>query len=56
MEKLFAALIPVVCVLALGPLCCQAVGKAGNRKASRQALDTGTGSGEREASFVSDGL
>jgi hypothetical protein len=31
MEKLFAALIPVVCVMALGPLCCQV---AGSRKAS----------------------
>lgn len=51
MEKLFAALIPVVCVMALGPLCCQAVGKVGNRKSPRQALDTGNGSTERESSL-----
>ncbi len=40
MEKLFAALIPVVCVMALGPLCCQTAGKLANRQAAR-ALDSG---------------
>jgi hypothetical protein len=49
MEKLFAALIPVVCVMALGPFCCQAAGKVANRKASRQVLDTGNGSADRES-------
>lgn len=49
MEKLFAALIPVVCVMALGPLCCQAAGKAVSRKASRQVLDTGSGPTDRES-------
>jgi hypothetical protein len=49
MEKLFAALIPVVCVMALGPLCCRAAGKAVNRKASRQVLDAGSGSSDRES-------
>ena len=48
MEKLFAALIPVVCVMALGPLWCQVAGKAVNRKASSQVLDTGNGSSDRE--------
>jgi hypothetical protein len=51
MEKLFAALIPVVCVMALGPLCCQAAGKAASRKASRQVLDTGNGATERDSSL-----
>ena len=47
MEKLFAALIPVVCVMALGPLCCGAAGKARRRKTSPQMLDTGrAGAGE----------
>ncbi len=32
MEKLFAALIPVLCVMGLGPLCCQATGRIGGRK------------------------
>jgi hypothetical protein len=49
MEKLFAALIPVVCVMALGPLWCQATGKVVNRKASRQVLQTGNGASDRES-------
>jgi hypothetical protein len=49
MEKLFAALIPVVCVMALGPLWCQATGKVVNRKASRQVVDTRNASADRES-------
>ena len=51
MEKLFAALIPVVCVMALGPLCCQAAGKVVGRKAARQVLNTGSGSRDRESVY-----
>ena len=55
MEKLFAALIPVVCVMALGPLWSQAAGRfqatgeALNRKTSRQVLDTGGRSSDPES-------
>ena len=35
MEKLFAALIPVLCVMTLGPLFCELAGKVGLSKASR---------------------
>lgn len=50
MEKLFAALIPVLCVMALGPFCCQAAGKIGGRKPP-QLLDTGNGASDRESSL-----
>ena len=39
MEKLFAALIPVLCVVAFGPLFCQNMGASADRKAARQALE-----------------
>jgi hypothetical protein len=37
MEKLFAALIPVLCVVAFGPLFCQNMGALAERNSARQA-------------------
>jgi hypothetical protein len=46
MEKLLAALIPVLCIVAFGPLLCQNMAAPG-RKPARPALEGGSHSTER---------
>jgi hypothetical protein len=49
MEKLFAALIPVLCVIAFGPLFCQSMGTVADGKSAVQAPDGGSGSNQSKA-------
>jgi hypothetical protein len=51
MEKLFAALVPVLCVMALGPLCCQAAEKFAVSKMSAPTPGAGQPATERKSSF-----
>lgn len=55
MEKLFAALIPVICVMTLGPLCCNGETRIGSRVLARARtspmLDTPGVAADRESSL-----
>ena len=51
MEKLFAALIPVLCVVAFGPLFCQNTGTVADRMSARQAPDGGSRSTQSKGSL-----
>lgn len=51
MEKLFAALIPVVCVMALGPLYSQVAEKVALSKTSAQAPGAGQPAADQKPSF-----
>jgi hypothetical protein len=42
MEKLLAALIPVLCVVAFGPLFCPNMGTTADQNSARQAPDGGS--------------
>jgi hypothetical protein len=46
MEKLLAALIPLLCVIAFGPLFCESVGTVTDGKSAVQAPDGGSGSNQ----------
>jgi hypothetical protein len=48
MDKLFAALIPVLCVVALGPLFCSNMGAAADGTSACETPDAGAGSTRRE--------
>jgi hypothetical protein len=53
MEKLFAALIPVLCVVAFGPLFSAKIGAVADRKSADEAPEGGGRSGEAPLCEVS---